>query len=225
MNNISYIILACYPDKGMKSHGSKGLMVFNQEKLFDHQINIIEQQSKNKNYEIIILSNFDVHKIIKNINRRKVRVVELENNKNPIHFGCSIAQNSKILFIDYGLVFNKKALSEIRLSNTSEILCSRDKRNNLEVGCVITTKGVEHLFFGVDEYKFCNMFYICESDYEKIIANTGCHAYNLLYFEIINFLISDGSPVFARYTDNKNFVYFNHMRQKNGINKFIKTNY
>lgn len=224
MNSISYIILACYPDKGMKSYGSKGLMVFDHKKLFEYQISIIEQYNKNKNYEIIILSNFDSHKIFKSMNDA-VNVVELDPQKNPIHYGCQISKNSRVLFVDYGLIFNKKALSEIKFSNNSEILCGTNKSNSLDVGCVVVENSVEHLFFGLDEHKFCNMFYICEQDYEKIIANSVNHAYNLLYFEIINNLISTGSRISARYTNNKNFVYFNNMRQKNGINKFIKTNH
>lgn len=223
MSNITYVILACYPDRGMKSYGSKGLMIFNKKKLFEYQISAIQKLNKTDDYEIIIICNFDYQKIIKAVGN-KVNVIQLDSEKNPIHQACCASKNSRILFLDYGLIFNKKALSDIELSDQSEILCTNAKNNNLEVGCVIGQYGIEHLFLGLDSHKFCNLFYICDNDYEKIIANNSYHAYNLLYFEIINQLISTGSRVTARHTNNKNFFYFNSMRQKNGINKFIKTN-
>ena len=37
MTGITYAIIACYIDKGMKSKGSKCLMEFNKKKLLDYQ--------------------------------------------------------------------------------------------------------------------------------------------------------------------------------------------
>jgi hypothetical protein len=221
--DISYVILACYADKGMKSYGSKGLIVFNQYRLFDYQINTINKYHQSKNHEIIILCNFDTAKIIKTMNG-KARIEPLDENTNPIYHGCSIAKNKKIVFIDYGLVFNKYCLSEIDFSGESQVLCCKKDTDKLEIGCVTKDENVEHMFFGVQHNKFCNLFYICEHDKDMILTNKQYHAYNLLYFEIINYLVSNGSTVKSRITNNKNFTFFNNMRQKNGINKFIKSN-
>ena len=49
MKHITYVILACYADKGMKSLGSKGLMVFQNKKLLEQMtLQKAAQKAQNK---------------------------------------------------------------------------------------------------------------------------------------------------------------------------------
>jgi len=213
MNDICYVIIACYPDKGMKSHGSKGLIKFENKSLLDHQIEWIRKY----NSDIVIIANFDIQKLQKHFNNT-IQIID-PDQKNPIGICCEKFPDKKLCFIDYGCVFDSKILSLLNCE-TSQIVCSKgtSKNNNLEVGCTINNGYIENMFLDLPNNKFCNMFTIEQKDNSKIkniLKNN-----NFLYFEIINLLIDSGSIIKPVYLDN--FLYFNNMRHKNAINKFIK---
>lgn len=220
MSDISYVIIACYPDKGMKSYGSKSLIDFNKKKLLQYQIDCLSS-SKHNNYEIIVISDFEIHKIQKNFG--KIRVVSL-SDKNPIYLGCQLSKYSQTIFIDYGCLFSKNLINDIK--KTSSVICSKVQKNSsLDVGCLIRNRFLEHIFFDLPDNKFCNMFSISEIDKEKILQNSDLGYFNLLSFEIINKLIESGSIFDVKIANQEDFIFFNHMRQKNAINKFIKQTY
>lgn len=226
MNNISYIIIACYIDKGMKSKGSKCLIEFNRTKLLDHQINQIEKNHKYKDdYEIIVISDFEYNKILKQFSNRAT-IIPYDQTKNPIAQGCIIAKYKNILFIDYGCVFTNKIISKLDIKQ-SFILSLKSNKNTArkEVGAIMNEKCsslIEHMFFDLSDNYFTNIFFLIESDTKKIINNKHNHRFNLLYFEIINELILSGSKIYNKNILNNEYIYFNNMDQKNGITKFIK---
>lgn len=214
MNDICYIIIACYPDKGMKSHGSKGLIKFENKSLLEHQIGWIKKYNPNS---ISIIADFDIQKLQKHFSNT-IEIID-SNQKNPIGVCCEKFPNKKLCFIDYGCVFDMNILSFLT-GESSQIVCSKGslKNNNLDVGCTINNGYIDNMFLDLPNNKFCNMFVIEQKDGQKIknmLTND-----NLLYFEIINLLIDSGSKIKPVYLDN--FLYFNNMRQKNAINKFIK---
>lgn len=217
MIDCEFIIVACQPDKGMKSHGSKGMLSFNNKRLFDHQINWIKNISDNIN----IIADFDFNKVSKL--KSKVNVIDAEGY-NPILKCCQKFNNKHLCFIDYGCVFSYNILNKLTFKNT-EIICIQDAtpKNNLDIGCTITNDYIEYMFFDLPKNKFCNIVMIHKKDCEYINTNIDNMNNNLLSFEIINRIIQNGSvvkPVFIR----NNFLYFNNMRQKNAINRFIKKN-
>jgi hypothetical protein len=218
--DVSYIIVACYPDKGMKSHGSKSLIDFNKKKLLQHQIDCISK-TRHKNYEIIVISDFETQKIKKLF--PLVKVIELNNN-NPIYLGCKIAKYQQIVFIDYGCLFSGQIINEIK--NNSTIICSGStKISGLEVGCLVRNRFLEHLFLDLPDNQFCNIFSLSHNDKKKILQNNALNYFNLLSFEVINKLIELGSIFDVKFVDSEDFIHFNNMRQKNAIHKFIKKTY
>jgi hypothetical protein len=76
------------------------------------------------------------------------------------------------------------------------------------------------MFFDLPKNKFCNIFTINKEDNHKINNNKNFQKNNLLYFEFYNLLIKLESKISPVYSTNQ-FIYFNNMRQKNAINKFI----
>jgi hypothetical protein len=221
MNNITYVILACNPDKGMKSYGSKGLLEFNKKKLFQHQFEWIRSNSKNKNYEILLICNFDLCRIQKIIDP-DIKIFSSVGS-NPIYVACSKAKYNKLIFMDYGCLFKPKILNNISSSVESSVLYVNDKKNQqLKIGCIIKDNYVEHIFLDLPDNKFCNIFSISSIDKQKILDNIEYQRFNLLYFEILNMLISSGSLVKSSSINSKDFLYFTQMRQKNDINTFIK---
>lgn len=222
MNNTCYAILACYPDKGMKSYGSKSLMTFNNTKLLDHQINTIKSfNKKNDNYEIIVISALDTTKLQKNFNQAKIINC---NEYNPVYTAALSTNYENIVFIDYGCVFNEKTLSSIRYDTSSVLCSSNSKDSSLDIGCIVDNSSLKimNMFFDLPDNKFCNIFHINKNDLVKITSNITYSIKNLLYFEIINMLINNDSIFEISYTTNNNFIYFNNMRQKNAISKFFK---
>lgn len=221
MTEITYAIIACYPDKGMKSYGSKGLIHFDKKRFIEHQIDVINSMHNKKyKHEIIVIGDFDVQKIEKAISDR-VSVVSIENF-NPIHRACIEAKYKQILFIDYGCLFNKNLLLKTN-KNYSEVVCTKNyKIGKLDIGCIINNNKIDHMFFDLPDHKFCNIFYLSNSDISKILNQKKFHNHNLLYFEMINMLIDTGSVIGANHINNNEFIYFNNMRQKNAITKFIK---
>lgn len=216
-----YIIVACQPDKGIKSYGSKGLIYFKDRRLLEHQIEWIRKN--NHKSKICIIADFDYYKIHKNI-------IDIEiiyaNGKNPVSMCCSLFKNKNLCFIDYGCVFKSSELLNFTFQN-SEILCCKKDNNsyaNLEIGCTISNNSIEHMFFDLPKNKFCNIFTINKKDNMKINNNNIFQKNNLLYFEFFNLLIHFGSVISPVYTTT-NFLYFNNMRQKNAINNFITKNY
>lgn len=224
MDNISYVIIACYPDKGMKSYGSKSLISFDNKNLLDYQISCINKSQNKKNkYEIIVICDFDINKINK-LYEPKIKVIDL-NKTNPIHRATQVAKYKNLFFIDYGCVFKPSIIKNIK-TNESSIVCLKNNKNNkLEIGCIIDkdNKKLNHMFFDLPDHKFSNIFLISEKDVNTIRTNKFFHSSNLLYFEIINHLNTTGSKIKVNYIENNDFIYFNDMRQKNGISKFINS--
>jgi hypothetical protein len=220
MDNITYVILACYADKGMKSLGSKGLMVFQNKKLLEHQISWIKKATKFK-HEIIIVCDFDYQKIHKSFHKDAI-VIETKEF-NPIYTACVSSKNSIICFIDYGCMFKSDILKKLEGTKTSKIVTMKSN-NDLDVGCICDDDKVEHMFLDLPEDKFCNIFYLKEKEVDTIKNNSFFKRKNLLYFEIINKLIEYDFVFNKKQVSLKDFIYFNNTRQKNGISKFIKKN-
>ena len=218
--DVSYIIIACYPDKGMKSCGSKSLIDFNKKRLLQYQIDCISK-SKHSNYEIIVITDFEIQKIQKTFNG--IQIASLEN-RNPIYLGCQLAKYSQVVFIDYGCLFSKNLINELK--KTSCVIYSKvSKNNNLNTGCLIRNSFLEHIFFDLTDNKFCNMFAFSKEDKHKTLEDASLDCFNLLSFEIINKLIEKGSAFDTKLAKQEDFIYFNHTRQKNAINRFIKKAY
>ena len=229
MNGITYSIIACYIDKGMKSKGSKCLMEFNKKKLLDYQIEqIISGHKSSVPYEIIIITNFETPKIVKYFNS-KIKVIDLDEHTNPLAKTCQESIYSNVFFIDYGCVYNADIIKEIINNDQSCVASVRNnKLNTLDIGLIIDydTNTVQHLFFDLPpDNKFANMFFLQSDCVTDIKNNRKLQRSNLMYFEILNSLISSGNAIYNfSITDPNVFIFFNHMRQKHGITKFIKQN-
>ena len=218
MNGVSYIIIACYPDKGMKSYGSKSLIDFNKKKLLQHQIDIINNYDKSA-HEIIVISNFETQKLNKYFGD-KIKIISLNNN-NPVFQGCEAAKYSQAIFIDYGCIFNGYVFK--KMQKISSVVCvNSTKTCKLDVGCLVENDTLKHIFLDLPDNRFCNVFSLCEKDKSIILQNNNFGYFNLLSFEIINMLIDNGSTFKVHNMESNNFLYFNNMRQKNAVTKFIK---
>lgn len=221
MIGTSYIIIACYPDKGMKSYGNKSLIDFHKKKLLQYQIDSINL-NKDKNKEIIVISDFETHKIQKCFSDQII--IKPLNETNPIYYGCDISIYDHVIFIDYGCIFKHNLLKKLRDKSTVAYASNADKYKS-DIGCIIENNKLKHMFFDLPENRYCNIFTLCKTDKLKILQNQIFSYFNLLSFEIINMLMESGSEFTAYDIKSEDFIYFNHMRQKNAVAKFIKKYY
>jgi hypothetical protein len=223
---ITYAIIACYIDKGMKSRGSKCLMEFNQTKLLDYQIEkILLAHNNSIPYEIIIISNFDTQKILKYFGK-KITVINCDEDTNPVARACSVANHDNIFFIDYGCIYTSNLIKGVCVKNESVIISTKNNKiSKLDIGVTTdySNDTVQHLFFDLpNDIKFANMFLLDTKSVGQINNNKNLHRHNLLYFEILNKLISFGHKINSLQIKDNSFIFFNKTRQKNAIIKFIK---
>lgn len=212
---ITYAIIACYPDRGMKSYGSKSLITFGKRKLIEYQLDIIKKNTID-DYEIIVISNFDTVKLDKLFGSTSIRIIPLKKY-NPIQLACREANYDNIIFIDYGCLVNYKVLK--KLAGRSCVVCT-NTNSLLDIGCIINDTKVDHMFFDLPDHKFCKIFALSPKD--KNLVTNDTYNFNLLPFEIINRLILRGSTFNFDIVKSEEFIYFTHMRQKSDVNKFIK---
>jgi hypothetical protein len=203
-------------------------MEFNKKKLLEYQIEqILLGHDQNIPYEILVVTNFETTKILKYFND-KATVVELENKINPVAKVCIESKYSSILFIDYGCIYSYKIIRSISSRDISSVATSKyTKSNQLDIGITINNSDntIHHLFFDIpNSVKFANMFYLLSDSVDKIKNNINLQRYNLMYFEILNHLINMGDNIYNTSITDNLFIFFNNMRQKNAITKFIKQN-
>jgi choline kinase len=223
--NITYAIIACNIDKGMKSKGSKGLIEINNRKIFDYQINNIILANKNKpiNYEIIIITSFEKEKTEKYLSNRAA-VYSPKKNKNTIISACEIAKYDNIFFIDYGCLYSVSFINKFATIKKPFIVISKDKKNKLEISVSCNQHFVENMFFDLSNKLFTNIFLLNQRQKSIIVNNKQLHRKNLLEFEILNTLIDSGEVIGYFQANNDEYLYFNNMRQKNEISRFFKKN-
>lgn len=223
---ITYAIIACYIDKGMKSKGSKSLIEFNKIKLLDYQIEkILIAHNNCIPYEIIIITDFETQKIIKYFGK-KIKVVNFNNDINPVAKACYEAAYSNIFFIDYGCIYSADLIKNTCSQNQSVVISSKNNKiSKLDIGVTTdySNNTVQHLFFDLpNNTKFANMFLLDSQGTNQIKKNKNLHRYNLMYFEILNNLISLNHKMYSLQIKDTSFIFFNNTRQKNAIIKLIK---
>lgn len=224
MSGITYAIIGCYVDKGMKSKGSKALIKLNHKSLLDYQIdNIIKGHKNNSPYEILFITNFELNKINKNFNQ-KIRVINCLPDTNPLVQLCNESKYKNIFFIDYGCIYSYTIINNLSFDSSYILTTNNNKHTKLDTGVVCDDNIVQHIFFDLPNKKFTNMFFLDNLCVNYIIDNKHRYYHNLMYFEIINNLIDSGKIIRHKSISNPNlFIYFNNMRQVHGINKFIKS--
>jgi hypothetical protein len=222
----TFIILSFSQDKGMKSKGPKGLIEINNKKIFDYQIKSIflSQKQLKEEYEILILTNFACDKIYKIMNEKAI-IHCIDEEKNPIAEGFSLASSNDVFFIDHGCVFSPEVIKKCMKNNLPTIISAKNKNLDIGIVCEKFKKNVQHMFFDLSAKKFANMFYLQKKQKKIIENNKNLQQKNLMYFEIINYLIEKKEVINEYVVDSGEFMYFNNMRQKNELSKFIKKLY
>ena len=176
----------------MKSKGSKSLIEFGNKKLLDYQIDKITKNNKHtKSYEIIVITNFEYHKIAKSF-QDKVIVHHLDENINPVAKICELSKYKNIFFIDYGCLYTKETIdNKIEKNNKSTVFITKNKNTKLDIGVLLNANNTaRHLFFDLPNQKFTNMFFLCQADVMAILKNKKMYQENLMYFEILNYLVN-----------------------------------
>ena len=199
---ISVILLCDSPGYRMKSYGPASLILFNNKRLIDIQIEAIQKIFPL--YEIIVCVGFDSEKVCKYIRQKyrniNIRIVENQifsnsNSSESTRIALNNISNDKILLCDGSLYFTPEVLAQIPY-NISNIL-TENKNDNLEVGVNVNElNNIEHFSFGAS-LSWSEIFFLHNYEYieclRKILLS---HDKNRFIFEALNDLINSKHNLF-----------------------------
>lgn len=199
---VSIIILAPFPDQGMKSLGNKSLFKIKNKNIIDYQLENIRSAFGDIEHDITLVCNFDCQRIQKALNDydKKFAFKIIKQNDPNINFagsfisGIQQVKYNRVLSINYGLLFTKKIIQKLTKkteNNTVAIARSQSYNDNINTGCYINDTEIIHIFFNLGEHKYLDINFWSEDTISYIKNNFLFDNYkNRFMFEVINELIS-----------------------------------
>lgn len=224
---ISILILATLPDSGIKSLGSKSLLLYKNKYIIEYQLDTIKQSLKGIEHDITIMSGFDSNRLYKTldpiISGRNIKIIK--QNSDGLNFcgsfiqGIEHTKHDNIISINYGSVFKPSIISSlIQQRNTNLVGVSKDHtvNNNLNTGCYFEKNNeVLNIFFNLGEYKYLDMNYWSSDTIRYIRSNhsrLNNNFKNRFMFEIINYLIDNNHTFKAQHTKISDFVFVDSLK-------------
>jgi len=202
MNSI--ILLNAFADKKTKSIGNKCLIKLTENKyLIDYNLYLFDRLYKD--YELIIVGDFESKKLIKYMisnkifdNKIPVRYIEHEpkdvwNIGKSILEAVKVARGENILIMNSSIVMDKDLLSIIKKSKSSCLFCNSTKTDG--IGCCATDNKIVRCFYGLDN-EIYELLYL-----DKVSLNIlrDCikidNISKMYLFEIINMCINNGAEI------------------------------
>lgn len=191
--NISFIIIASLPIKGMKTVGNVGLLTYNKTTILDKHIsNIKEKYPKS---EIVVVGGFEAKKIKKIISKYKNikfiqhKITDRSNEVESFYKALSQIKYNKAVVFNVATIFSKILLSKLNLKHKNScVILNTNKDFNSNLGAIINKdKKIENIFYNLPN-KIANIYYLTNDhiDYAKSIESDIL--YNKYVFELINLL-------------------------------------
>lgn len=195
-NNVSVIIIADEPPKGMKQNGPKPLLEYNGNYLLQYQIGVISELMKNA--EIIVITGFESEKVCKLRKYFSFRVVEnvLFNQYSSIE-GIRLAMNNtrnqKFLFISGDCFFTELDIFNVVKQNS--IITNRIISNN-NIGAIISEDIITNFSYGLPD-KWTGIMYLEDNaalDFQNYV-NQSKNNKNLIH-QGLEYIINRNHKVF-----------------------------
>lgn len=200
MKKMSVCIFSYSITKGMKSYGPKGLLHQKSKELINCQIDSLFGLIQN----LYIITGFGAEKLTKKIDIKHTEIYnnryESANEGYALKLMLSQPSIENLLVIGDGIIIG---IDNMSLTD-SQILCTKKNKNNtnFNLGCIadFETGYLEHIFYDIGEYAWCESVFIAKNELDiisKYIKQNNTQ--NMFLFEIINESIKYG----ARYKLNK----------------------
>jgi len=232
-NDISVILLSTLPDNGIKSLGTKSLLKINEKYFIEYQLENIKTALKGLKFEIIVVSSFDTNKTVKSLAHlnKKYNLSIVKYDKENINFGGAMIHGldqingSTALVMNYGCFFKTHVINHLCRKNNNVIGLVNDLKiyDNLRVGCSINDNKIEHLFFGLNDYKFFDMLVLNSDTIQFIKQNINSTInHNKFLFEIVNFILDNNISFEYEIIKNNDVIFVDNLDMLAKTKRIIK---
>lgn len=223
-NNLTVILLASMPDKGMKSLGNKSLLRLDAKTIIDHQI--IHIQKVYKNCNIIIVCGFESKKFIKLVNAKKnISIIEHDIDEYT-NFGKSlraalseINNSSDVIFINSNVIINSETISRLTYSQ-SFIIVNKNNKFESPIGCTHNDTEIEYIFYDL-KHKICEFIYLTSADVGLLKSILSNETDNKYMFELINLCILKGIKLLPMVVDTDKIILYDSINKIKKIKKIL----
>lgn len=224
-NNLTVIILASMPDKGMKSLGNKSLMKLDSKSIIDYQIKHIQKAYKNCN--IIIVCGFESKKFIRLIDHKKnVFVIEHDIDEYT-NFGKSLRVSvlnnpiidGDVIVINSNVIVGSDLISKLAY-NQSFLLINKNSKFESPIGCTYNDDEIEYIFYDLRN-KICEFIYLNQHDVQVLKTVLCEDTDNKYLFEIINLCISKGIKLTPIVMNTDSIVLYDSVNKIKKIKKIL----
>jgi len=220
--NLSFILIASMPTKGMKSMGNVTLLPLNK------RYSILEKHIHNissvfPTAEIVVVGGFENKKMYKLLNKYKNikyvyhTVKSYSNETQSLYEGIKKCKNTKCIALNANCVTHKNFWNKLKhRTKKSIVILNSNKNFNGNVGATIKGKEINYIFFGLP-HKITNI-YILQKNHMEYFINNYCEQWISKYlFETINILCKY-DPMYYENTNNNIFI-INNIKDYNKITK------
>jgi hypothetical protein len=220
--NLSVIIIASMPTKGMKSIGNVGLLPITKKQL------ILEKHIENiyatyPTAEIVIVGGFESKRMQKALKKHKnIKYVhhDIKNYSNEtqsFYEGLVKCKNTKCIIFNANCVANKVFWSKIKYrTKTSIAIINNNKKFNSNIGATLTGEKINYIFYGLPN-KITNIYLLQQKHIEYFLKNYSEFWMSKYLFETMN-ILSKYEPLFYQEINNNVFT-INSMKDYNKITK------
>lgn len=185
--------------KGMKSYGPIGTLKRNKQ---SKELILFQIDSLRKifgNTDIYIITGFGKDKLRQTVGEKKYIKYIYNESYSTKNYGHAVklmlnttAETLEnyygIFFTDANIIFNKILNKK---KNHSWIVTKKhihNKKTKTEdyIGLNIKEKNIDHLFYNIGDFRWCNSVYLTTKDIKSIMSNTEEYYDNMFLFEVIN---------------------------------------
>lgn len=185
--------------KGMKSYGPIGTLKRNKQ---SKELILLQIENLRRifgNTDIYIVTGFGEDKIMQIVGEKKyIKYIRNDSysSKNYGHAVKLILNNAAdvldnyhgIFFTDANIIFNRILNKKKNISwvVTKKHIQNKTTKNEDYIGLNIKEKNIDHLFYNIGDFRWCNSVYLTTKDIKSIMSNTEEYYDNMFMFEVIN---------------------------------------
>jgi len=204
MTKMSVCIFSYSITKGMKSYGPKGLLHQKSKELINCQIDSLAKLTQS----LYIVKGFGAEKLTKKIDAEHIEIYnnryETSNEGHALRLILLEPSIENLLVIGDGIIIG---IDNIELKY-SQILCTKKNKNNasFNLGCItdVETGYLEHIFYDIGEYVWCESLLITKNELDIIRKYINQNkTENMFLFEIINESVKYGARYKLKKITNK----------------------
>lgn len=197
-SKISIVLYGSRAIDRMKAYGNKSLLpITKTQNVIDIQLEAIHTVFPKS--EVIIVSGFDVEKIIKN-RPQLTKIIENvrfedSNETEDIKIALNAITNNRVITISSDVILNSQALIHLKDRGSCVLVDYKNQFSNEDIGATWTESRLEMLSFGIPN-KWCHVaqFSGKELDLLRKFSLSRGKGSTMLY-EGINFVITNGGKM------------------------------